>query len=338
QTELQNNPPLRVHTSPVTVNQTLIAFVQVAQSMADMQATLGQLRVALLISVPLLVLIAGAGGYVLAARALAPIDTITRTARRLSAEDLSERLHLPATDDEVGRLAATFDDMLARLNESFRRERTFTADASHELRTPLTAMQAILGTIRERPRAPVDYEQALADLAEETDRLRTLTENLLRLARGEQRASHEPIDLSTLLTDVADSMQPLAEAKALTLSCHIPDGLTIMGDRDDVIRLFVNLLDNAIKFTEHGGVALCASREDDHSLSVSISDTGSGIPVEHLPHIFDRFYRVDESRTTRGTGLGLAIAAAIAHAHRGTIEARSTVGVGTTITVRFTTP
>ena len=328
---------LRVYTAPVQENNRLIAFLQVAQSTEEIQNTLEQLLTTLVISIPVLVLITGFSGYWLAARALAPVDRITRTARRISAEDLSARLNLPATDDEVGRLAGTFDAMLARLDDSFQRERQFTADASHELRTPLTAMQAILSVIREKRRSPQEYEQALADLAEETDRMQVLAENLLHLARedGSKTPSHESIDLSTLLRDVADSMRPLAESKALALSSKIPDNLILTGDRDDLIRLFVNLLDNAIKYTQRGQITVSADQLKGGGLKVPIADTGIGISNEHIAHIFDRFYRVDKSRTIHSAGLGLAIALDIARAHGGSIEASSVAGRGSTFTVRL---
>lgn len=320
---------VRIHNQPVYDNNKFIAIVQVAQSMGDMQNTLQRLLVTLLVSVPMLVIIAGVSGYFLAARALAPIDQITLTTRRISGADLSSRLDIPVTDDEVGRLTQTLNDMLARLDDSFQRERQFTNDASHELRTPLAAMQAILGMIREKRRTPKEYEQALDDLNEETDRLRTLVENLMHLARGEKRNTnlHETVNLSTLLKDVSDSLRPLAEAKQLMLNCEVSENLIILGDSDELIRLFVNLLDNAIKYTEHGEVSVTANRAE-NGVVIKVEDTGIGIPQEHLPHIFDRFYRVEESRTLRGAGLGLAIAKEIANAHGGEIEVRSKVGQG----------
>lgn len=334
-TDPTSQTTVRLYTAPVEENNQFIGLVQVAQSTEELQNTLRQLLTTLGVAVPLLVVIAGTGGYFLATRALTPIDQITRTARRISAEDLSARLNLPAIDDEIGRLAETFDAMLARLDDSFRRERQFTADASHELRTPLTAMQAILGVIREKRRAPEEYELALADLAEEADRLRALTESLLRLARGETHnaASHETLDLSTLLRDVTDSLRPMAESKGLTLECDIADAVALTGDRDDLIRLFVNLLDNAIKYTARGGVAISAHQNQAADITVTIADTGIGIPADSLPHVFDRFYRADQSRTARGAGLGLAIALEIARAHRGNIEASSEMEKGTRFTV-----
>ncbi len=250
--------------------------------------------------------------------------------------DLSARLNIPPTEDEVGRLASTFDDMLERLDSSFKRERQFTADASHELRTPLAAMEAILSVIRSEPREPAEYEQALDDLAEETARLRALAEDLLRLARGAQPvfAELDPVDISVLAQDVGDALKPLAEAKDLYLRCDIEPDLTIMGDSDSLIRVFLNLVDNAIKFTEHGGVTI-KTFLDVGAAVVEVTDTGVGIPAERLSSIFERFYRADSSRTTAGTGLGLALALQIVQNHGGTLTAQSSEGVGSTFTVRF---
>jgi heavy metal sensor kinase len=328
---------VRIYSLPVYDNNNLIAVVQVAQSLQDIQNTLHRLLISLLISVPALVILAGVGGSFLVARALAPIDRITSTARQISAKDLSQRLNLPSTDDEVGRLAQTFDGMLARLEDSFRRERQFTNDASHELRTPLAAMQAILGVVREKQRKPEEYQQALDDLAEETDRLRTLIENLLRLARSDKQAPElfEAVDLSTLINDVCDSMRPLAEAKQLSLTNHGLSDMIIWGNNDDLIRLFVNLIDNAIKYTTSGNIDVQVSAAGEKTVRVVVADTGIGISVENLPHVFDRFFRADKSRFSRGAGLGLAIAKEIVVEHHGTIDASSSVGQGTTITIQF---
>jgi signal transduction histidine kinase len=332
-----SNDPVRVYTTQVTDNNKLVAYVQVAQSLQSTLDTIHQLLTSLLVSVPLLVLVAGVSGYFLAARALAPINEITQTARHISAEDLSKRLNLPATNDEVGRLAQTFDDMLARLDESFQHERQFTSDASHELRTPLTAMQAILSVMRDKPRSTKEYETALDDLADETDRLQSLTESLLHLSLGESHRSdiYEIVNLSTLICDVSDSLRPLAESKNLQFTYTLEDNLIIRGNRDDLIRLFVNLIDNAIKYTTTGVINLTAVKNQNGNQIITISDTGGGISSEHLPHIFDRFYRIDRSRSSRGTGLGLAIVKDIVGAHQGTIEVTSEIGKGTIFIVQL---
>jgi len=327
---------VRVYTVPILDTGQFLGVVQVAETLATIRDTLDRLLLSLLLGGPLLAAVAGIGGYFLAARSLSPIDEIARTARTISAEDLSSRLNLPLTNDEVGRLAATFDEMLARLDGAFRRERQFTADASHELRTPLAAMHAILSVMREQKRTPEEYEQALTDISEETDRLRGLVEDLLHLARGDLRRPMVPeeVDLSSLVNDVAESLRPLAVARDLTFTCDVPPGLTMRGDSDNLIRLFVNVLDNAIKYTERGSVALNARREPG-GIAVSVVDTGPGIAPEHLPAIFDRFCRVEASRSSRGAGLGLAIALEIASAHGGTIDVTSLVGQGTTFIVHL---
>lgn len=333
-TDPASKTTVRIYNQPVYDNNQFVAIVQVAQSLDDVKDTLQKLLFTLLVSVPILVTVAGISGYFLAARALAPIDQITLTARRISAADLSTRLNIPITDDEVGRLTQTLNDMLVRLDDSFQRERQFTNDASHELRTPLTAMQAILGMIREKRRTPEEYEQAFDDLNEETDRLRTLVENLLRLARGDKQNNNlfEEVNLSMLLKDVSDSLRPLAEAKELSLNCETSENLILLGDSDELIRLFVNLLDNAIKYTERGGINISASQNEKY-IFVKVEDTGIGISAEHIPHIFNRFYRVEESRTLRGAGLGLAIAKEIINAHGGKIEIQSKIGKGSVFNV-----
>lgn len=326
--------PVRFYTAPIVEDARVLGLVQVGQSLDTVQDTLNRLFEALLIGVPLLVVVAAVGGYLLAAHALAPIDAMTRTAQRISAADLHARLGLPPTNDEVGRLAATFDGMLARLEGAFERERRFTADASHELRTPLAAMQAILGVTRTQRRTPVEYEQALDDLHAETDRLRGLVEDLLHLARNGRNANEhsEQVDLSTMLNDVAESLAPLAEAKGITLKAHTAPGLVIHGDSDDLIRLWLNLLDNAVKYTERGTILLLA-KADGRDLRVEVQDTGIGIAPEHLPRVFERFYRVDTARSSAGSGLGLALAQEIVHAHGGTITITSTPSIGSTVFV-----
>ena len=327
---------IRVYTTPVIESGHLFAILQVAQSLEDIRTTLQRLLLILTVSVPLLVIISGLSGYWLATRALRPIDQITGMARRISAEDLSARLNIPDTNDEVGRLASTFDNMLSRLDESFQRERQFTSDASHELRTPLTVMKAILGRIRKKPRTAKEYEQALDELLEEVDRLGTLTEDLLHLARtdGKKALAFETINLSSLMEDVSYSLRPLIEAKGLNFTRQIEDDLYMRGDTDDLIRLFVNLLDNAIKFTERGEISLTAGMQND-VINIVLSDTGKGINPRHLPQIFDRFYRSDEARSISGSGLGLAIANDIVQRHQGKIEVTSTMNFGSVFTIFF---
>jgi heavy metal sensor kinase len=328
--ETDQHDPIRVYILPILEGGHVLGWIQSMQSLGSAEEALDRLRTVLLIGTSLLSLLAGFAGYFLATRALAPIDEITDTARRISTEDLSARLDLPDTGDEVSRLANTFDEMLARIESGFARERQFTSDASHELRTPLTAMKTILNVMREGERPAHEYREALDDLAEETDRLQGLVENLLQLARGEKglKLQREEIDLSLLLADVADSLRPLADNKHLALTYDLPPSLVISGDTDQLIRLIVNLLDNAIKYTKQGTITLSAQERDEYAV-IEVADTGIGIPPEHVPHIFKRLYTVDPARSSGGAGLGLSIAKQIVQAHRGRIEVQSEAGNGT---------
>jgi heavy metal sensor kinase len=332
--ETNQRDPIRVYILPILEGGHVLGWIQSMQSLASTEEALDRLRTVLLIGTSLLSVLAGFAGYFLAGRALAPIDEITNTARRISTQDLSARLALPDTGDEVSRLANTFDEMLGRIESGFARERQFTSDASHELRTPLTAMKTILNVMRDGERPTQEYREALDDLAEETDRLQGLVENLLQLARGEKglKLHKEEIDLSLLLADVSDSLRPLADNKHLTLTCDLPPSLVLSGDTDQLIRLIVNLLDNAIKYTERGAVILSAHKTEEGA-TIEVADTGIGIPSEHVPRIFERLYRVETARSSGGSGLGLSIAKQIVQAHGGRIEVQSAVGNGTTFTV-----
>lgn len=328
---------IRVYTASILDNGHLLGIVQVIQNLDSLTESLNHLLAGFLISAPLLIILSALSGYVLAGRALAPIDQMNRTAQQISAEDLTSRLTLPAFDDEVGRLTRTFNEMLERLEDAFKRERQFTADASHELRTPLAAMQAIVTVVREEHRSVADYEKALDDLTDELDRLRTLAENLLQLTHGDSAflQTVEPVDLSSLVEDVAYSMKAILEEKGLELNLKVSPGLVIQGDSDALIRVFANLLMNAVKYTDYGSVTISTLQENHETAQITIEDTGRGISTEHLPHIFERFFRVDPSRSTTGAGLGLAIADEIIKAHHGTIQVESAPGKGSRFIVRL---
>ncbi len=338
--EPSTHEPLREAIQAIPIANGVSGTVRVIQSLDDIQATLARLRLLLLIGNPLLILFAGLGGYFLARRALQPIDRIVQTAHLISAEDLSARLSPPAARDEVGRLTDTLNEMLARLEESFQRERRFITDASHELRTPVTAIQTVLSATLAKQRSTAEYEQALRDLSLVSGRLLKLTQGLLTLARRDPdlESRLRPVDLSRLIEDVADSLQPLAASKGIAVSCSAQPGLRLTGDEDDLIRLFYNLIENAIKYTQAGAVSIQASQsQEKKSILVTITDSGVGISPEALPHIFERFYRADPSRTSAGAGLGLAIAREVVRAHQGEIQVDSRVGAGSVFSVRLPT-
>lgn len=333
-----NGHSYRILTQPIIENGQFYGTVQLAQSLDEVTGTLRELLFLLAIIVPLTLAFATGGGSWFAQRALAPMDRITRAAQRISAEDLSQRLNLDLPDDEVGRLARTFDDMLARLDDAFRRERQFTADASHELRTPLTVMRGEIDVTLNRPRSAAEYRRVLEALGGEVNRLTRLAEDLLTLARvdvGRLPVHCEMVTATRLLRAVAEQIRPLAESKSISLSVQGDDGLTAWADEDKLLRVLFNLVDNALKFSSAGGsVTLSASREGDR-IAMAVTDTGTGIPSEDLPHVFERFYRVDRGDSSRanGAGLGLAIAHSLVTVQGGTMHAASAVGNGATFVI-----
>jgi len=337
-----NGQAYRVLTHPIIENSVFYGVIQVAQSLDAVTSTLQRLVLLLAIIVPLTLAFASIGGVWFAQRALAPMDRITRAAQRISAQDLGQRLDLNLPDDEVGRLARTFDAMLERLDEAFRRERQFTADASHELRTPLTVMRGEIDVVLNRPRSKDEYTRVLRELGTDVDRLTEMANDLLMLARAD--ASKLPLQLGAvsaarLLQAVAEEMRPLAEERGITLLERADETLTLWADEDKLLHVLFNLIENALKFTPRDGTITLSAARDNHHAVIAVADTGIGVAAEHLPHLFERFYRVDEAHAshTGGAGLGLAIAHALVVAQGGTITAHSVVGQGTTFTIRFET-
>jgi heavy metal sensor kinase len=321
-------------------NGQVIGWMQAAQSLHSVDETVQGLRDQLLLGIPLLLIFAGFGGYFLAVRALLPIERITKTAQEITAQDLSKRLEYHGSMDELGRLAQTFDKMLARLQSAFERERHFTSDAAHELRTPLTVLKGQIDVALTRSRSPVEYENKLRELSAQVDRLIRLSNALLFLSRSDQnQISFTPVsvNLSELLGVLVEQFQPLANEKNLKMSAQVSGELYVSGDGDHLIRLFMNLLENALKYTPTDGEVTVTAEKDTGGVRVMIHNSGSTIAQEHIPHLFERFYRVDEDRSSRtgGSGLGLSIAHDIAHLHGGGIDVRSAAGQGVTISVRL---
>ena len=289
---------------------------------------------------PSILVVASLGGAFLAGLALSPVDKITRLARRLSAEDLGQRLDLSLPDDEVGRLARTFDEMIARLDDSFHRQRRFTSDASHELRTPLTIIKGQIDVALQRERDPESYRRVLQSVNEEVDRLIRLAGSLLMLTRadaGQIPLSVERVDVGSVVASSVDQVRPRAAQKGVDLRLDPGDSIAIAGDEDLLLQLVLNLLDNAIKYTRSGGQVFAGWNVDGDSVELRVQDTGIGIPSEHVPHVFERFYRVDKARSRDGggVGLGLSIARWIAESHGGSVGVESTPETGSTFTCRL---
>jgi len=319
----------------------VVGAVQVAQSLDTVTSETDGLFTLLLLATPALLVAATAGGVFLAGRALAPIDRITRTARAIGAGNLTGRLGLAPRADEVGRLAATFDDMLDRLERAFAQQRQFAADASHELRTPLTIIRSDLDVLRRRRRTPEEYEEIARGVNEEVARVGRLVEDLLTLARadsGQAELAREFLYLDALVADVAAGPRRLAEANGVALHTRLERDVALIGDPARLRQLVLNLLGNAVVYTPAGGRVTVSLAAEAGWARLEVADTGIGVAPKDLPYVFDRFYRADEARThsAGGTGLGLAIARWGAEAHGGRIEARgagAARGAGSVFTV-----
>jgi two-component system, OmpR family, heavy metal sensor histidine kinase CusS len=317
-------------------------WLTVARSLQPVDSTLANVFHRHLLKLPFLLGMVGLGGLFLANRALKPIAQIAQMTRQVRISgDLTQRIHYQGSaDDELARLAKMFDEMLDSLQANFEQQKRFTADASHELRTPLTTLKGRLQVALSQPRTNETYVDTLQAIQLEVDRLIRLSTDLLLLSRLEQHhqdLSFELVDLSDFLVAIAAQIQPLADVKNLKFVTHIAADLRIRACPDHLIRLFLNLLDNAVKYTPEQGLVSLAAEARNGAVVVSVSDSGIGISEDHLPYLFERFYRVEKSRSRSmgGTGLGLAIAQEIVHRHHGAIWVDSQLSSGTTFTVRF---
>jgi heavy metal sensor kinase len=339
QTIVNDGVQWRIYTQRVVTNVgEFNVSLQMAQSLDTLDNAQDSLTRLILIGIPVVLLIAALIGMFIADQSLRPLNTMTQTAQQINGTDMAQRIDYKGPADELGRLAGTLNSMLDRLEAAFENERRFTADASHELRTPLTAIKGQIGVTLSRLRTPEEYQTTLMHIQHETDRLIRLTNDLLFLARLDSATtSHhdESLDLSDLVEAVVDQLLPIAEEKDVSVQCTLQQHIAIVGIPDHLIRLFLNLLDNAIKFTPSKGIITISSQQLEREVRISITDTGQGIAPEHLTKVFQRFYRVEADRSTRvgGMGLGLAIAYQIAREHQGRIEVESRLGTGSTFMV-----
>ncbi len=328
---------VRVFAAPVAVRPAGRIAIVVGRPLADIKNILDTFRNVLGISGLAVIILAGIGGLLLAGSALKPVDRITRTAQDIGESDLSRRIEVQS-EDELGRLAATLNGMIGRLESAFSRQRQFTADASHELRTPLAVIQAESTLALSKERSATEYRKSLELVSQESAYMSSLVGKLLFLARsdsGKEPLVMEPVNLKDIISGLSAEAEVLARDKNLQVTLGPLADLTVKGDKVKLRQLFSNLLENAIRYTPDGGrISGSAVRKDDMA-EVAISDTGIGIAAEHLPHIFERFYRVDKarSRAEGGAGLGLAIAKYIAEVHGGHIEVESEPGKGSTFRV-----
>jgi signal transduction histidine kinase len=342
---------VRVLSAPILRNGQVTAVIQFPRLMSDQQRFANDQVRTLIALLPLALLVAGVGGVFLTDRALRPVRNVTQAAAEIGAADLSRRLEV-AGQDEFAELARTFNGMIARLDEAFQRlenayqrleqafeqQRRFTADASHELRTPLTRIKASVSLALADQRDAGAYRKALQVVDAAANAMNRLIQDLLLLARADAdqlKLDLHPLSVAELLEDAVDDVP---DGMGCPIMFQLPEEpVEVLGDRDALDRLLSNLIANALRHTPRDGQITLAAHAETDSVVIRVEDTGEGIPPEHLPHICDRFYRVDEARTRSqgGTGLGLAICKSIAEAHGGTLSIESVPGYGTTVHVRI---
>ncbi len=314
--------------------------ILVAYSLNELDDVLENLFSIFLYLIPVTVGLSVLGGLYLAHKALAPVDDVTQRARKITAENLDQSIPARDVDDEIGRLINTMNDMIRRLHNSFAVMRQFSSDASHELRTPLTIMRGEIELALRSDKSPEEYRRVLASTLEEIVRLKSIIDNLLLLGKADQGAvelQFEEVHLDDLIRDLHDDSEVLAEPKNITVELKKAEPLTVVGDRGRLRQLFLNIVDNAIKYTPDGGYVAISVEQQNGTAVVAVQDTGIGIPPQDLERIFERFYRVDKARSREmgGTGLGLSIAKWIAEVHRGSISVQSELNKGSTFTVRL---
>lgn len=329
----------RIAVVPLSTDQAL-GFAAVAEPLSVIEDGLKQLRRDLFAGVPLVLLLASIGGYFLARKSLAPIASMNSQTQRISAENLSARLDVGNTRDELGHLAITINDLLARLESSFAEQQRFIADASHELRTPLAVLRGETEVALGKTRTGEEYQQSLSLIQDEAERLSRIVEDLFILARQpistRRMLNKERVSLNEAVRDCARAAQVLAIRKGVRLRLE-NDGpaIALNGDQELIRRMILNLLDNAVKYTPAGGeISLALARQNGHA-EIVVRDTGIGIPETDQPRVFDRFFRVDKARARAmgGAGLGLSIAQWIVEVHGGEIGVNSAPGHGSTFTV-----
>ncbi len=329
----------RSYATPASGTGGAVYIVQAYRSTYHTRFTLKNLRVMMTAMVPLIVLLTGAFGMFFARVALRPVANMARTLRQITAENLSLRIKPPRTRDEIRELADLFNAMLARLEDSFLSERRFIQDVSHELKTPLTILKGELEVALKKARSVGEYTAVLQSNLEETEKMSKIVGDLLTLARfdnREVRLERSRVNLKDLLEGAAGSLSVLAGKSGTSIELSSgAEPLEVVADQGQLSRLFLNLLDNAVKYGGPGGKVKVNIYMEAGRPAVSVSDGGPGIPAADLPHIFKRFYRADSSRSSSGFGLGLAIARSIAEAHGAEIKAESPPGQGAAFTVVF---
>lgn len=317
------------------ISPTTIA--QVGQAMESQSRFVEAFKKIFFATMSLLIVVAAAVGWFMARRAVSGVEVVTRTARKISEGSLQERVPVKATGDEIDQLATTFNQMLERIQALLTEIKEMNDNIAHDLRSPIARIRGLAEVTLTTGKSPDDFETMAASTIEECDRLLDMINTMLVISKteaGVEKVSHDKVDIAALIGNACELFEPLAEEKNVGLRRRAPEKTIVSGDARMLQRMLANILDNAVKYTPPGGeVEISLSESEKKDIIIAIRDSGIGISATDLPHVFERFYRCDRSRSQPGTGLGLSLARAIARAHGGDITVRSALDQGSTFTV-----
>ena len=330
--------PLRFRATPVIKDGTLLGVVLMAHPIEIVQKSLQNLLVTLGIIYVVLVIPTIIGGFLLAKGAISPLREITDKLKRVTSENLTERVNKPNTGDEIEELAETFNTMLGRISEAFDRERTLIGDLAHELKTPLATLRSGVEISLTKNRTVSEYKNTLSETLIDINNISSTLKNILDLAwtrSDNARGKAEKINLSKMSKELKEILEKLTLTKNIKIITNIESDIKILGQEEKLMRAFLNVIDNAVKFTPANGMITLSLKKLAASAIFSVKDTGIGISKKDLPNVFNRFYRGTGTEKTLGSGLGLSIAQALVNAHRGTIDIKSKPGNGTSVTIEL---
>lgn len=315
----------------------VVGYLRMILSTDQIESTMRSIGILFIFFIPVFIIIVVMGSLSIAGAALKPIDLVTQMAQQISQLDLSKRIDVQGTDDEIGRLIKTFNEMLVNLESAFIREKQFSSDASHELRTPLTVISVHAEEALHGEKTIAEYREALEQIAFESKKMNKIITQLLTLTRGYENklaVSKEKFNLRTVIYDVVNEMKDFADSFSVTVHYEQQD-IIIYADHMLITQMLINLINNACKYGKPGGVVTITTALTDNNIIITVEDNGIGISEEDLSYIFERFYRADKSHSGDGSGLGLSIVQWIAEAHSGKIEVTSALGKGTSIKIKI---
>jgi len=329
--------PAAVPLTPLPETSPFFVETPASPTPSIQEVVIRQVRIISLFGIGLFVLVGAVGAYGIARQSLRPLNHLAHLAQKIQVKTLDQRLPADGPPDELKELADAFNGMLARLERAFEQQNRFVADAAHELRTPLATLRTNLEVAQRDPNMTLsDYKEISSVLERALNRLEKLVEDLLLLAKGEKELRAEPVEMEILLNEIIQELEPLAQTRQVCLALNIIDPVTVMADVSLLGRAISNLIENGIRYNHSGGSVTVTARRATHGVELCVEDTGSGIPIEAQSHIFERFYRVETSRSREqgGSGLGLSIAAYVVQLHSGWLRlTKSIPGIGSQFTM-----